>query len=470
MPSTHLRLATLEAPLPDGLKSLSTLLTTAPIDVQVESGSTLYLPDLQALSPTLSAITSPLIFHADATVSRDSVLLRGFSAHTHDDEASVMASGNFYNLRQPQDIEFADVSFQIDATPTYVTSQLSKVGIHVSPKVEKSLTHLPKIRINGTADGHSDQGQADITIASAAGNAVIVADYTRLAPHIYNIEGHTDIDITDAGKFVGIPALSALSAHAEVALTTSGRGVNGNAELLINNCGFKGHTYRDVAVEATFDSGTVSTTLHSDNPDAMLHASALYSPVEKGVHSLKVDADVVALAPYSLSLTNSLPDFTLSTRLSADMQLDQSRNSAAFDILSGNLTLSDFALLDSKGDGISLRRADINLDSANPHGGLTIDSDILKGEINGYFVPQYLVADVMQIAHNCMPELQLSGEHSLVNELVYDFTIDNAEPLCRMLHLPVMPPIPLLSPVPLVPSRQPLLLPLMPHGCSKAIR
>ncbi len=443
LPSSRLRLATLEAGLPQGLKSLSSLVSVTPIDVRVEPGSTLYLPDFKAFQPAIADFRTPVVFHADATVSRDSVLLRGFSARTEDEAANVMASGSFYNLRTPSDMEFSDVSFQLDAAPSYVIPQLRQSGAEISAGAENALSHLPKIRINGTADGHPDKGQADITISSALGSTVLVADYTRTGTHIYNIDGHADFDIKDAGSLIGQSDFSGISAHADIALTAAGKSINGKGELIIDNFEFKSHTYRDIAIEATLRDGAISASARSDNPDAIFHASAEYAPVERNIHTLSINTDIVALSPYALSLTGHLPDYTLSSRIDADLLLDRTHTDTAYDAISGSISISDFALLDNDGEGVSLRQATISLDSSDSAGGLTIDSDLIKGEINGYFVPQAFMADVRQIAHNCMPELQLSREHELVNDFVYDFTIDNAEPLCEMLSLPVMPANPL---------------------------
>jgi len=443
LPSSRLRLATLEAQLPQGLESLSSLVSVTPVDVRVEPGSTLYLPDFKAFEPAATNFRTSIVFHADATVSRDSVLLRGFSAKTEDEAATIMASGRFYNLRTPSDMEFSDVSFQLDASPSFVVSQLRQSGARMSANTEKLLSYLPKIRINGTADGHPDIGQADITITSSVGNAVLVADYTRTNSHIYNIDGHADFDIKDAGSLIGHSDLSNISAHADIALSTAGKNINGKGELMIDNCEFKNHTYRDIAIEATLKNGAISASVRSDNPDAMFLASAEYAPVEKNIHALHINTDIVALSPYALSLTRQLPNYTLSSRIDADLQLDQNHSDTAYDAISGSILISGFALLDNYGEGVSLRQATIRLDSSNPDGGLSIDSDLIKGEINGYFVPQVFVTDVMQIAQNCLPELLPSREQELVNDFVYDFTIDNSEPLCKMLNLPIMPANPL---------------------------
>ncbi len=437
MPCSRLQLAQLRAPLPDGIKSVPELLTSVPVDVEILPGSEIYLPDFQAFAEDLSRFQKSISLRADATVSRDSMLLRSFSARTADAGLEAMISGNIFGLSHPDSLAFRDVSFQVDAMPVALNALLKNINAKISPQLSQIISHLQKVQINGTADGTPSSGSSDVTFTSAAGRADLVANYRRTPSNTYNIRGNAHIDFTDVDPLLPHSGLSALSAESDFNLTTGKGQTEGSCEILFEEILYRGNHFQDISLKGEFSSGALTATASSANPGADFEANLAITPLPHGQKDLHLDAKIKSFAPNTLSLISALPDYSLSTSLSANLIFGKSPKNIANEKITGEIDFSDFAFINSDGEGVKLPTVFIGIDSANPQGGLSINSNLLSGEINGYFVPSALVHDVMELSHRCLPELVPNATGSLTNNFTYDFTLDNASGLCRMLNFPV---------------------------------
>lgn len=444
MPRSHISLSTLQAPLTDGARSLGSLLSEIPVEVEVLEGSQLYLPDLKAFSPSLSALTPIISLHAKATASRDSMLLNVLSAET-ENSLSVMLSGNFYNLRQPDSIAYRDISFQVDAPMPALAETLSRAGIQLDNNLRKFLLRTSEARINGTADGNVDKGQTDITFSMARGNGVIVADYHRKQKGMYDVYGNISLDFPDAGAVASVDNLGEAGLKAGFSLTASRTGVEGEGVLFLERLFYRGHMYRDISISGAYRDRRLSARVESNDSEAAFSSLIDYADLGDNVHSLNLNLDIRHLSPTALFSGNDpeQTSYSLSSAIETEIIIAPGELNPAHESIKGNLKIDNFELLSSKGDEMKIPQISIDIDTSNPRGGLSVRSPLLCGEINGYLVPSALPGDILEIAGRCMPQLVISSERELSNSFVYDFTIDNALPLCHMFATGIEPVYPI---------------------------
>lgn len=437
LPGSHIQLASLRAPLPRGIRSLPMLMSEIPVDVRILSGSEIYLPDLQAFSNELSKFPTSIGLRADATVARDSLILRSFSARTSDSGIEAMVSGNAYGLSNPDSLEFRDISFQIDAPAASLTTLAYNAGIKVAAPVAQTLSRLHKVQINGTADGTLTSGTSDITLSSSAGHVVFITDYHRRHENTYQLKGTAGVDFSKIDILFPHSDLSALVAQSNFTLLTGKAKPEGKGEILIDEIVLKGHRYQDILINADYSAGALIASATSGNQGADFDVQLALTPLSAREKELQLNAKINSFAPNALSLTSSLPGYSLSTSINSNLHIGNSADSHRHEEIFGNIDLKNFKFLNPVGDGVSMPSINIGIDTANPRGGLTIDSDLLSGEISGYLVPSTLVSDILEITHRCLPQLVPEASGSLNNNFNFDLTIDKASGLCHMLNLPI---------------------------------
>lgn len=438
LPYSRLQLATLSAPLPQGVNSLSKLLTEIPVDVAVIDSSYVYLPDVKAFVPAFARIPSTVRLRAEGSLARDSVILRACRVKVDNDGPEAMLSGNFFNLSSPEDFEFKELSFQVDATPPAVLSLLDKFKVNIGASLSKTLRSIPFVSLNGTAEGALRTGQGDITITSPGGRAVIITDYQRNGQEIYDINGTMELDYAHFATVFPATGVSRMCAHAEYDLQAGRKIINGTGRLIIDEITRHGVTFTDVALEAKYHEGALLASVTSDNPGAIFSLKASLAPEAEGVGRLEAEAEIKELTPAVFTASGAIADYTFASKISANLSLSLHQDNRPYEAILGEVALSDFVLKRASNSlSYTLPSLLLTLDSANPRGGLTIESNLLNGEINGYFVPSALVADVREIVGHCLPQLVRGDNRTLSNNFVFDFTIDKASGLCKVLGLPI---------------------------------
>lgn len=429
MPRSVLMLNTVEADLDGRLESVANLFTRVPVDVSIAQGTEIYLPDLRALVPDLGDVDASVTMRADASVMADSVSLRFFTANADGGALVMLASGDVSHLSSPQDIRTDGLSFQVDADARAMAVMLPRMRLPADAAA--ILRRAGRMSLNGTLEGSTDHAEIDATLTSSAGKAILAGSATRISNRAYAVDADLDIDFPHAGAILGASDLGAFAATISASGSVASGRMQGEANAQIERLEYRGHAYTDIDIIASSHGGDTDFSLSSDAPDAMLTASAHISRSSSGASTFNAEADILAITPHALGLTDKMPDHTISARLNAHGSAISPRE------IDAELRMEGLTCLSPAGDGVSVREIEITAVTGCERGGVSISSDFLNGEINGFFQPLTLASDLRHLAHLCFPIVPDAPVGSAGNEFAFDFTLFPLDGVSQLLGLPV---------------------------------
>lgn len=302
------------------------------------------------------------------------------------------------------------------------------------------LKNLGTMSFEGDISGYLNQltafGSLDTDLGVVKTDVLFGLDEPRPGISSY-IKGKVYTSDFELGKLLANNDLNKTSLNIAVDLEKPKHGsIRGTAEGDIFNFDYKGYSYKDIQLDASYDGLRVDGKLAIDDPNGKLDIAGLFDLTDKDMPELTFKARVANLQLDKLHIAEKMEHSYLSFVVDADFigkDIDHAQGYIRIDSIDflreNKVFLMNKFLVESSIDSIGHR--------------LKIQSDILNGEVAGEYSFLTMANSILQTLHPYLPALikvkdrKKKEKEELENNFTFNFSISNTEDLSTILKLPV---------------------------------
>lgn len=412
---------------------LTNFINQSPITLRI-APSRISLSDLSAFVPAFKNFNDVIEFSAEANGKVNDINLRQATIRL-EDKMLFIGQMALRDITHPKD---AYLSGKV--SKLYVTSEgLQDLANNFSEQpveLPKPVLRLGTINFTGEVDGYLNNINAHGRLASAIGALELdVAAGRNLERQIATfLKGKiTSSELQFQELFE--PNNPFGQARFQIDIDASkavGGSFGGKIDANIQSFDFKGYTYQDLNLQGSFAPNRFDGTIRIDDPNGKFQAEGLFQH-QPNNSQFNFTARLDHLRPDRLHLTDKYESPDISFALNANFTGDN------IDNLQGQIRLEDLAFL-TQPDSFFLKQFVVEASGHQLDRTLSIQSDLLHGEIEGAYSFHTLVPSLMQTFNEYLPALVHSPKnpHNLKeNNFSLLLTIENTEKLSNTLKLPV---------------------------------
>lgn len=416
-----------------GIDSIPALINNAPIALRI-APSQICLRDLTAFVPAFANFRDTIELSAEATGYINNIDLK----HLTLDYSNKMLFSGKMEMRGITNPEETYVYGQIKEM--FITSDgLSGMVNNFSENtiiLPEPIHNLGTLHFTGEISGFFDNLVAFGRFSSDIGSIntdVIVGKNPEKNIGTY-IKGHVSTTGLMIDKLFpeGNPyGNTRFNIQLDASRPVNGR-FAGNIQAQIDEIEFKKYIYNNILLSGNFKENAFDGKIEVDDPNGQLYAEGMFQHQKE--HSIfNFTASVQDFKPDRLYLTDRYESPELSFKLNADFTgntIDNVEGSIQLDSLSFQTTPS----------GFFLEKLEIAANGYSDNRHLTIQSDLLNGEVSGAYSFTTIVPSIMNTMKEYLPSLINSTQKPgpvKENNFSVLLTIENTEALSNTLKLPI---------------------------------
>ena len=208
--------------------------------------------------------------------------------------------------------------------------------------------------------------------------------------------------------------------------------LKGHVEGTISDLSYKGYKYEDITVSATYDGFRVDGHLNMNDPNGVVDIDGLFDLTDKNKPVLDFVARLDNIRLGDLNISDKLTNTNFSVSLNANFigrNIDDADGYIRIDSL--DIIREDKVFL--------LKHFNVEASGSAESRRLTINSDIINGEVNGRYSLTTLVKSIRHTIYPYFPALitDIDINNEKENDANFNFQIENTEKLSDILKLPV---------------------------------
>lgn len=416
----------------NGLKNIGDALKYSDITIVTEGPNHIFPPDLAAFAPFLGDIDSNYIFELDATGSLENIELRRFAIRDNVGSKFNMAlAGSVWNLDSISGLQYKLKSLSLVADGYEISEFL---GNNISPKLSSTISLFPSIGLHADGEGSLKEGSFNIKCGDNTGNIGVKGRYTHPSEKAYSLNAEAAVDGIDLGMIFGKEKIGLVSGNIHCNVKTSGKTITGKVHSSISRFDYADYSYTGISIGLDMprhDRAEINVEMH--DPHASVLAYAFYNRLQ-GAHDLKATVAVAGVDFNVLGFDPKHEGYTFGFKANADLQ------GSTPDDVEGYVQLTDIRWTDFSGKGLRVNRFNVNVEREDNLTDLTIDSDIIKGNIHGECAFSLLPQSIGNMLSDFLPALvSVSGKKMTKtdNRFKYDFTLLPSPKITEFLDIPV---------------------------------
>lgn len=304
-------------------------------------------------------------------------------------------------------------------------------------RLPQELKRLGTISFEGDVSGYLKQLTAFGSLETALGivNTDVLFGFNPKPGVSSFVKGKVSTNNFELGKLLENKDLDKASLNLTVDLEKPKYGkIRGSAEGDIHSFDFKGYTYEDIALNASYDGMKVDGQVDINDPNGVLSVNGLMDLTDKENPILDLKARVKNVQLDDLHIAEKMAHSYLSFVVDANFtgnNIDNAKGYIKVDsidfIREDKLFLMNQLLVEVSGEE----------EARN----LKITSDLIKGEISGSYSFSSLINSVQQTLYEYLPALIQRNDkkkpEDKANIMDFQFQVNNTESLSNVLNFPV---------------------------------
>lgn len=374
------------------------------------SDSFVTLDDFKAFTPALEGITTPLYFETGIDGSESRVRVGQTIIHSDDNSLRLSFDGYAENIQSPEKDFNANIQQML----------LNDDGKFLVFKLFNSHTSLPEEVENlGTIDysgyirktGHDINARGDLS--TDAGKVIMNVSVTK----DNHVSGSILSDSINIGKISGNNDFGLSAFDLNIDCRLSGTEVlNGYAKGNISKFEYRGHTYNDISIDATHNSGILKGTLNINDELAAIRIEGMYN--QRNSHT-SANADIESINPHALGLTDKLEGETYSLKAHANITGNN------LNTITGELGLNSLRITTEDNEYV-LDSANISISNNNKDKLIVLHTDFANARLEGdIYLNSIIDAFKNQVALH-LPAL-IHDRKANKNHFKFDITVSESD-------------------------------------------
>lgn len=357
------------------------------------------------------------------------------SVNTDNKRLSLNVNGTIYNLHENKlpEVKIPHIDIKADAAEiAKITSYFS----NLQHKTREVISNCGNVRFNGSVKGTPDNAQFNGDLITSIGEIDLNASVKRHKGN-KSFSGRISTERFNIGKLLSKPELFNETAL-DINLTAAQkhRLLSGKVEGNIKHIDVKGYRYSGISANVAFNDDDYSGSVSVSDENIKIDINGVSSLKGKDSHTdIIVKASGINLA--KLNIYKKYPLHKLSFGIDASFSGDRIDNST------GHLTINDIEFKDNNDNGISIGHITVDSDNSSELQQITLNSDIINGNITGEYDFKCLVPAVKNILSHAFPaffpvknNIHKHYKGQRANNFNFNFRIAENNTLTRFFNLP----------------------------------
>lgn len=208
--------------------------------------------------------------------------------------------------------------------------------------------------------------------------------------------------------------------------------LKGNVDGTIYNLSYKGYEYKDIALNATYDGFRVDGHLGVNDPNGFVNIDGLFDLTDKEKPILDFVAHFKNIRLGDLNIDDRYKNTSLSFSVNANF------SGKNIDNADGYIRVDSLDVIREDKEFI-MNKLLVEASGTSENRKLTINSDLINGEVSGAYSFSTLVKSVRHSLYPYFPALlkDVEIESEKENNINFNFQVENSEKLSDILKLPV---------------------------------
>ena len=447
---SELRLGDISISYPS-LKEISSALRSQPLKISILPGSNISLADVAPYLPAIDGMEGKFLISLDAEAEGDKAKVKNLNlSSVSGPEMSLSLTAEAEGIDEPEHFTYNLERLTLYASAPFMAQYSARLVKKPLPvKLNETL------RVQASGEGSLEDGSFKSKIIYGLNTVDADLQYTAEAkgwkPENPSFTGRVALDADNISRLLpGNQPLGAVTFDADFDLAMTGKKISGGADVDFKNLVFKGHNYRNVSLSADFTPETAQQKLEVDDPELQLNLFGNYDNrdgLKKYVSTISVGgADF-----HALGLTTRYPGYRLRFKATAEA------TGNSIDALRGRATISDLLYAPAQDDltetpsdslrVLALKSLVLESKGEGKDHTISIDSDYLKGEIDGEIYLSQLKETFTDLVAGVFPALVPDGarhkahghDESRKNSFDFEFTASELDGPAHFFSLPVTP-------------------------------
>lgn len=434
LPSSKLQIGDISLSYP-GLDRIAEGLKTATLPLRI-SDSYVTPADLRAIAPPLSRLTDRLSIDADVDASLKRVGINRLNINSANGELNLDLAGSVNLPSDGQSLSFDAQRLSINATARYITALIRSFAF-IPDGTAAMIERCGDVTLGGSGGGDLQAQRFAGHIATGLGALDIDAS-TAQRGATRTINGRVSTDDFALGSLLAKPDLLAnFAGDITVDGSITAGKPQGSVKAALGYFDFRGHRYDNINADLTAAGNSYSGTVDIDDDAAKLALDGTATlDGTASEFNFTCSATGIDLSPFT-----SAP-IAQGRRLTLDAVAQFTGDN--LDNAIGDLSIRNLSLLSDSGDGLAYRQIAIHATERDDgEREVSIESDILSGNIVGQMHFASLPSTIKEILSHAIPSIVAPSEHLAarsgegVNDFVFDFTLHPDNQLTRFFKLPI---------------------------------
>ena len=375
--------------------------------------------ELSCLVPELGTFDQQLAIDANVKGTAKDIQCTRLQITSSDHSLALNASGRVWQLDQQP-------AWNLHLNQFDVSNALLAQCQTAFPEIPEQLKKLNNISIKGVANGEGTKAiQTQGTLTTDKGNIALHLSIDSLQ----QFRAQADAENIELGQLLDDEELGLLTADVQMKGSMENFTADGNAKVLQ----YKGYTYKDIALNATYNHGDISGKIKVDDPNIKTDIEGQLTRSKKT--AIKLMGYIRNLHPKALNLSNQWGDARFSATIDADFTASNLNDAE------GSIDIDDFVMEALDSIGTTYRLDNLHALSGYEAGThfLKINGDMGEADIRGTFdwntLAQSLVNYTASILPT-MPGLPQKRQHT-DNHFVANIKLTDTNWMNRLFGIPV---------------------------------
>ncbi|SHF40937.1 Family of unknown function [Dysgonomonas macrotermitis] len=413
--------------------SAKSIIDRAVFDLKI-APSYIALKDIAPLVPAFKYFEDRILFKTDIEGTLDSIKVSNLTLD-YGDQLHLSAEGALNNFRDKEKLWISGYVNKLTVSEQGVSKIINNFS-ETKKELPAILNQLGNISFNGNISGYLKKLNAIGNISTQPGTVTALLDFG------FNPDEHTasyfkgKVHTVDfqLGELLKNKDLDDISFDLSVNVNKPNKGhLKGDVDGTISKFTYKKYTYHDIKLDGQYDGLRINGGVALDDENGIFNINGLFD-LSKKDPELNFDARLKNVRFDKLNLSDKYKESYLS------LVIDANFTGKSIDDIQGYIKADSIRFLQPD-KRLEMDNFIIQASGEDTQRSLTIQSDIINGEIKGAYSFSTIAESVKRSLNSYLPSLinyKENPRHKIKeNNLTFEFIINNTEAVSSIFKLPV---------------------------------
>ncbi len=362
--------------------------------------------DFKAFLPVLGRLKNTFVLDLSLSGNLTSIKLNNLLLRDDDNNLSLGLESEISNVTDTKEREISLESFSLLTKGSYVNDLISTFSTKLpGESISQKIAGLGRIEVSaeGAVSFFNKNGEVEAMVKTDAGKLSVVSDLNWSDSRNFLADLDLSAEELDLQSVTGNGKLGSASFSGNAEIRVSGKEIDGDAEVDIEYVDFNGYRLQNLVAKANKKGKDLHAEVDMDDKEISLTSTAdILLAADKS--ELYAFADIRRFNPSIFNIPAKYRGYIFSGKAEASLKGNN------IDNVTGFARAESLSFLSEESKGMNIRKIEVRSENEQNIKKYIIDSDFLRGSLEGNFRFKDLVASVTEAVQSAIPDLVASRQ------------------------------------------------------------